>query len=325
MAKVLLVGDYHAHQGELDDCRSLMEFVRETANKNSVDTVFFTGDLFHNHSIVHIDVMKFWHDSFLQLKKEDGFKVIALVGNHDKANDATNQATSLLPYKDLVLLVDKPMVIDGVLYTPYCHDEDEFLGICNRNKETSPHIVMCHQTFLGATYENGFYAKDGFDSEKVPQSTIVSGHIHGGHRFGKVWYPGSPRWRTLSDANQDKRLWLLEIENGNLVSKEPVPTADACTRIWHTTDSIAYPCLETYTGKVTVDVTGDAGYIEKRRKELKAIGYRVRTFLENGNKIHVKESEGVSTAFQKFVDSYRPVYGSDKTKLNELIKERVRL
>jgi hypothetical protein len=40
------------------------------------------------------------------------------------------------------------------------------------------HEVVCHATFNGARYENGFYAKEALDPDAVPQKRIISGHIH---------------------------------------------------------------------------------------------------------------------------------------------------
>ena len=39
MTKILFVGDVHAVPNELDECRRLMDFVTETADKNDIKLI----------------------------------------------------------------------------------------------------------------------------------------------------------------------------------------------------------------------------------------------------------------------------------------------
>ena len=132
----------------------------------------------------------------------------------------------------MVTVVDEPTRIGpGVIAIPHRDSGEDFLSLCSEYPEDA--TVVCHQTFNGGQYDNGFYAKDGIDPNLVPQPMILSGHIHAPQSFGKVWYVGAPRWRTASDANVERAIWVVEHDDlGNIVSKTPVRTGETCRRIW---------------------------------------------------------------------------------------------
>ena len=48
--KVLVVGDCHVVQGEIEECWNLIDFIIKTAKDNDVKSVLFLGDLFHTFS-----------------------------------------------------------------------------------------------------------------------------------------------------------------------------------------------------------------------------------------------------------------------------------
>jgi hypothetical protein len=102
-----------------------------------------------------------------------------------------------------IMVVDEPrVVLPGILFVPYVHDPAEFVQICQQYPEAK--TVVCHQTFAGSYFENGFLTPDGVEPNLLPQEQVISGHVHSPQRIGKVWYPGAPRWRTVSDANTER-------------------------------------------------------------------------------------------------------------------------
>src|SRR5208282_3433609 len=94
---------------------------------------------------------------------------------------------------------------------PFIPDNREFVRICNQEV---PHdaILLCHQTFEGSQFENGFYAPEGVDQTLIPQKVVISGHIHNRQTVGKVTYIGTPRAVTANEANQDKGISILDTD-----------------------------------------------------------------------------------------------------------------
>jgi DNA repair exonuclease SbcCD nuclease subunit len=231
--RLLLVGDVHATPEELGDCRRLIDFVAKTAQENGVDYIVFMGDIYNTHNVMRVEVLAFWKDAFEKLYKicRD---VIVLVGNHDYAGEGL-PIHALLAHDTQVLVVDKPCNFDlGILFLPYMSSREAFVEACEYEKaaqSTGP-TVLCHQTFEGSTYENGMYAPDGVDPNLIPQTTVISGHIHTPQSFGKVMYIGAPRWRTLSDANVERAIWIYDFDSeGKVIKTKSFDTGTACKRI----------------------------------------------------------------------------------------------
>jgi len=330
MTKILYVGDYHARTNDLEECKALGDYIVKVFNEEKCSRVVFLGDQFHTHLTVNLEVMRFWFDLFGKL---DGgrdpymlHKVIALVGNHDKRVGTDIVDThSMMPFGDTVLIVSRPTYIaNGIAAMPHYTSHEDFVKAANELNGIE--TLICHQTFDGSKYENGFYAPDGIDSNLLKQGAIISGHIHAQQEVGKVWYPGSPRWLTLGDANEEKAIWVVtHDDNGRIVERTPYDTSTVCTRILLLEDTPEAP-VEVPEGKalVTVDVRGPAEYIAQRKEELAAKGVtRIRTFPTRERKVIVRESDGISVAFQKYINGFKPRNGTDIESLFALVRERV--
>ncbi len=321
--KMLIVGDPHATPDSIDEMERLMDFVIKTALEQKVNMVVLTGDQYHTHSIIHLSVQAFWSRTFKKMEKL-GLLTVALVGNHDRSgNHSHSYESAMSVHEDNVRVVNAPQTISGILFIPYIHDGEYFVKLCNG----VPHrkTVICHQTFDGSKYENGFYAKEGIDASLIPQTQIISGHIHAPQELGKVWYVGAPRWRTVSDANTERAIWLVEHDaTGTILNRTPFDTSKVCTPIWNVTDSPESQVVWVPAGKVTVDIHGPVDYINERVKHFTELGYRIRTFPEKNFTSEVKESEGVSIAFTRFIQGYVPKNGTPQDKLLKLTKERVK-
>lgn len=321
MERMLIVGDYHATADSLDECRKLMDYIAQVAKTQSCKTILFMGDQTHTHAILHLEVMRFWMESFKALK-DAGYRVIALVGNHDKPGQDNAVSHSMMPVDHIVDVVDRPVREGHFLYLPYYASNEEFIAVCNEHPDAA--VVFCHQEFDGSRFENGFYSQNGVDANKLPQPLVISGHIHAQQEFGKVWYVGAPRWRTLSDANQERAIWVVEFNSeGKLVSRQSFSTAEVCRPIYFFEDTPDKPAeLPSGEALVTIDVRGPADYVERRKRELEAAGVRVRTFPES-QKIRVRESDGIPVAFKRYTQKYVAKNGTSPEVLLQMASERI--
>jgi hypothetical protein len=223
-----------------------------------------------------------------------------------------------------IKVIDSPIEIGGLSFVSYCHDQDEFIAAAN---SLGGDTLICHQTFDGASYDNGFFAKDAIDPNKVTQKTIISGHIHTPGKFGKVWYPGAPRWQTVSDANIERAIWVLDGSN----TPVHIPTGSSLRRIWNLSEnevegglSVESQMDKVKSGdKVCVDLVGSQAWCTKRKLQLKAADVRFRIFATDLHHAKVKESDGLSVAFKKFFDAYKPKNGTDKDVLASMVKGAV--
>lgn len=226
--KSLLIGDLHAQLSNLGDTELLGNFIVETIKSNGVRSVIFTGDIYHNHAVLRQEIIKVVQE--IMQKVSDAVmpgQIYVVVGNHDgmSPTDATvNSVRQTLGH--IVQVVDINAVENGKFtMVGFEATEEKFL---KKLEGTDPNnILICHQTFDGAKYENGFYAPGGFNAALVPQRIILAGHIHSHQLIGKVTYLGTPRAVTFGEArdlNKDdcpwKGIYIVESENdGNVTFK----------------------------------------------------------------------------------------------------------
>lgn len=321
--RALLVGDVHATPEELEDCQRLVdEVVRVAEDKALVRTVVFMGDLYNTHNVVRVEVLAFWRRAFERMAKA-GLDVYALVGNHDYAGEGLAEH-ALMAHADQIEVVEEPMeLFPGVLMLPYVSGQDAFERLCSDNASTT---VLCHQTFEGSKYENGFFAPDGMDPNLIPQKFVISGHIHTPQAFDKVTYIGAPRWRTLSDADVPRSIVLVEFdEQGNVASRQDYSTGSVCRQICYRLDTPEAPIEGGLAAGVDwrVDIKGPADWIERRKKELAGPGVRIRTFSTTKAAPKLRESQGIGTAFASYLKSHTAKYGTPTGVLEAFAKERL--
>lgn len=326
--KILYCGDPHATVDSLEEMWKLVHFIKDRAKEEDVDYICFLGDQYHNFSLVNLSVMNFWKQAFFMLNEV--CPVIALVGNHDRTGLHNDQVHAMEAHESYINVVDKSLVLDNVLFVGYQHSNEEFLNICKQHSHIN--TVVCHQTFDGSVFENGFYAKDGINPALVPQRHIISGHIHNHQVFDKVFYMGSPRWRTMSDANTEKFLWVVTHSEG-IEDVKKIDTKGVCKPIYKIIDDLktAYIPVEFYdklekNAKYLIELRGNYREIEEKysliRSKIKSFDVRVARFQINESFV-VKESDGLKKAFMKYLSQFSTRFGTKPEEIIEMCKDHI--
>ena len=323
--KYLVVGDPHLRPEDLasGEGDALMGLVLKLALEAQVDRVVFLGDLFHTFSLVHVEVLAFWRRWLARLvaemrpraQKVIHQSVFVLRGNHDGPHDPIDGVSALNALQmDGVWVIDTLVDLDGIAWVPYCRDNTKFVAACAIASDRK--TVYCHQEFNGCSYDNGFYSSVGVDPEAINQTTVISGHIHDGQEFGKIWYPGAPRWLTASDVNKNRFLWVVEHgDDGAVLSRKSYPTDGVCARMVEVNDLETAPTApESLPAncKVVVNIRGTKAWLEARVALWAGTGARIRTYEDRPTKaVEVRESQGIGTAFRSWRTAYKPRFGAD--------------
>ncbi len=337
--KVLYVGDPHAVVSELSDCDALLRCIVDAVKAHEPDRVVFLGDQVHHHGIAHLEVMAWWEHAFRTILAYRPVDV--LVGNHDKCGNGREDISWMQFFRHTpgdFWVIDQPwhLLLSGVTTIPHMDSKAAFLASVDEQQSKT---IVCHQAFRGGSFENGFNIGDeGVDVSTYTGVTFISGHIHAPQEFdvgsAHVWYVGAPRWRTAADANVERHLWVVTHDDtGAIVDRVGVPTGAYCRRIWDFQDEegvVVPPGQDlldrSYDKKDDhrVTIKGSEEYLRTRRRIYDAAGWRVRT-VETGAKkvVRVRESEGVPTAFRKFLGGFRPPHGTPVQDLEALAKERL--
>ena len=304
-----------------------IDFVIKTAVDRGIKTIEFLGDLFHTHAVLRVEVVDFWQKSFERMVNE-GLDVRVLVGNHDqpgsKEKEQEMNALNIFKSIDTLHIIDKPTLFtDGIAYIPYMSDHEAFLEATkNLYEQGGVELLIAHQTFTGAQYENGFFSEEGIDPELIPQKQIISGHIHKRQEIGKCFYPGTPKWDTMSDANQPKGIWIFDhTKSGTPVCKQFISTHEIVTPIntFNLKEGDEIPDSLVFSGRTYITLEGKSAWISKVKKKLLEI---------DGVRIKVKPTDRISNAEKKstltieeYLDKeFQPI----ETVSKEEIKEHLR-
>jgi DNA repair exonuclease SbcCD nuclease subunit len=283
--KILRVGDPHIRPANIAEAERLMEFILSIIQNGKIDRLEILGDLFHTHAIIRLEVLLFWN-KWLEIFR-DTVDTVVLVGNHDLSGDYNFEGHALTVFKRLenerLKIVDAPYRSGIFGYTPYRHGTADWLQDARQLASDGARILVCHTTFDGSQYDNGFYAPNGINPDDVPFDKIISGHIHKQQIIagGKVDYPGTPKWDTASDANERKGVWLYEHDDssGVVLQRDLISTEKVCTPIISLTwnEGEEQPIIPEGV-KATIELIGSSDWIAKKKNSLKGkVGIKSKT------------------------------------------------
>jgi DNA repair exonuclease SbcCD nuclease subunit len=280
--RILRIGDPHIRPSNIEESEHMLEMALYIAKTNKIDRIEILGDLMHTHSIIRLEVLEFW-DRWLKKLSSNGHDLVVLIGNHDLSGDYHSAAHALKVFKPMenlrqshaITIVDEPVTKGIYAYLPYYHNPEHFLTSARYlATHEDAKVLVCHQTLGGAQYENGFYAPDAIDPSTIPFDLIISGHIHKRQIInagGKtIIYPGTPRWDSVSDANEDKGivLYIHDDKTGEIVSTEFFSTAKVCRPIvsilWNEGEEM--PILPDSNARLHVELAGSSDWIKEQKE-----------------------------------------------------------
>lgn len=215
--KVLFVGDLHVQIGNLEETGRIFDLIEREIDSKNVSVVVFLGDVYHTHAVLRQEVIQLLQDRMEGLRKflrkED---ILVLAGNHDGSSPRSVKINAVRQTLDAIVdvvdLQNAPFyhVESGLVLVPFIDEEAEFIERANRLPDK---VLVCHQTFDGAKYENGFFAPDGFDQNKLMHQLVICGHIHTEMQVGKVMFLGTPRALNSNEYNISKGIFIFDTDS----------------------------------------------------------------------------------------------------------------
>ncbi|HBI01428.1 MAG TPA: hypothetical protein DDY18_07370 [Flavobacterium sp.] len=320
--RILRVGDPHVTVRNLEDSEKLMAFILKKAEEFNVHKIEFLGDLMHTHAVIRVEVLDFWQRHFKKLSQ--GYFVIALVGNHDQPGSKEKEQlmNALNAFKGIedVTIVSKPVVIDNIGYIPYHSDEGEFLkAASDLHYNGAVKTLVAHQNFTVPLYS------DMFNPELVPQEHIITGHIHEQKQMGKVFQVGTPKWDTLTDANESKGVWIYDHnEDGSVKAKQFISTKEVVTVIEKHTIKEGDPEPELIPGaKNYVELVGSTAWINEMKKKYKGLAsIKARP---SDRKTSSANKEKAQSVYEFLNSAFQPIDGVKKQDIEQYLKEVIRV
>lgn len=313
----LLVGDLHIQPASLEECFSLFEFIYDQAIKHSATPVFL-GDVFDNHSNVHVDCLYAANHLFSLFPQS-----ITIVGNHD-ANYESNK-TTLMPFSNKTLLIfDKVVSISDALPTKiyglgFRRNPKEFI---DKIKDIDrPAVVFCHQTFLGAEMFNLYTDIDGIDSDLFRDIFFVSGHIHKTQTIkNTVFYTGTPRQINFSEKDQIPSVFIF---NDKTIQRIEVPEHIAPRykkiEIKNEEDFLSISFDSLNAKKTRIDVVGTKAFVEHIVKKIPS-DFSCKVLIKEKLNSDFSEND-IESSFKKYIDSYCEQNKLDCIKKNLILRQ----
>jgi DNA repair exonuclease SbcCD nuclease subunit len=293
--KTLRMGDPHVKITNLEESEKLMQFVLETARLHNVDTIELLGDLFDTMSIIRLEVLEFWRVWLWKLSQE--FITIVLVGNHDQSGNRNSPQHSLSSFvmlnPDRLWIIERAALIVGIGYLPYIHDNDTFVKEANTLAELGAKFLVSHTEYAGSQFDNGMYAPHGVNPDLIDTrlEKLLSGHVHTEQEFGRVIYPGTARWASVSDANKRKGIWIYEHDlTGSMIGREFLSTGGVVEPIVAIAWKEGEPTPQLADGaRISVEMIGTSAWIAQNKDLLKGKA-SIKTKITDSKKTETRKA-----------------------------------
>lgn len=321
--RILRVGDPHITVRNLEDSEKLLDFILKKAHEYNVTRIEFLGDLMHTHAVIRVEVLDFWQRHLKKMSND--FYITLLVGNHDqpgsKEKEQIMNALNVFKGIEGVTVVDKPTVsADLIGYMPYHSDEAEFIkGAVQLFEGGATKTLIAHQNFTVPLYS------DMMNPDLIPQAHIITGHIHEQKQMGKVFQVGTPKWDTLTDANEEKGIWIYDHnDDGSVKAKEFIPTNGVVTVIEKHTIKEGEPEPTLIPGaKNYVELVGTTAWINEMKKKYKGIAsIKARP---SDRKTSSANKEKAQSVYEFLNSAFQPIDGVKKEDIEQYLKEVIRV
>lgn len=302
MKKIAFLGDPHAKMSNLIEIEKLILFLVSLKKDGKISHLCILGDLFDTHSLIRLEIRDFWEKQLKTLNTVFSKKEVAIItGNHDQPGSSEREHISALDSlsQDKSIMVSKGYTSwMGLTLVPYTSSEEKFLKTVETAKKESPEslkYLVCHQTFKNAKYDNGMYAPDGFDYDKIPHTNIISGHIHTTMRFNKVFYTGTARWDSAIDADKLKGIHVLDLSDDSWEFYNTNTVVTPMYKIEIREGDEIFPEFEK-NAKYSIHLIGSSKWIAKLKPKLK--DHKIKTTFTDSK---VKRDYSKLNSFEEYV------------------------
>lgn len=219
MSKFTIIGDPHATNKNLDKIETLFNLVEDLGFP-----AIWLGDFLDTKEVIRGKCLNLLYQKF----KDSKLRHIVLIGNHDWFNlECQDHALQVLKELPNVTIVDEPMVLEEMWFTPYYHDTEKLKEVIeNCAKGTCKKVLFGHFDIIGFDYGNGFMCDSGlFESDFSSIDFMISGHFHKYQREGNRVYLGTPFSHSFGESNQKKYIGIFDSDALNLeLIETPFPS-----------------------------------------------------------------------------------------------------
>ena len=220
--KSLLFADLHlgVHQNSTrwhQIALNWANWAKSLAQKQGAEAVICLGDYFHDRDQIDVSTLDIARKI---LNVFSDFEVYLITGNHDIYFKEKNDVTSLhifqdYPYVNVVNETKKFKFQDRQInMVPWTESKTE--------DAYNADVVLTHAEFKNFRMNNYKYCENGLELEKHQNSDkyILAGHFHisdvKNYQKLKAGYLGNPFQQNFADINNNKYVYILDLEKMHL-------------------------------------------------------------------------------------------------------------
>lgn len=241
MTRFLAVSDIHAHpfpygseyityppfkglhNSRLVSTMYALEGVADYAVANNIDTVLFSGDMFHTRQSVKTVARNMVTHVIKQKFVNQGLKLVMIPGNHDYADRVGNihSLQSLRYLSPDVHVIDQVSAVDltselSVICVPYtdsvkkARSDLQFAATLSQTRQDRTTVLLAHLGVQGATVGSDYVliCPSDVESMEIPFDQFdlcLFGHYHQHQMLAKnAWFVGALTQQNWSDVNGNR-------------------------------------------------------------------------------------------------------------------------
>lgn len=205
--KRLLCADLHLLRSSVreDEMFAVLDYITTVALSHGCSSIDVLGDLLDNRTFLSY---RFWPrmQDWLNRTLDAGLQMNVLAGNHDFYG-SVERAPSNLRFVQMdprINVIDTITVSQGICWVPWLFANEQI-------PDTGYQLIFAHLPINGFNMSPGAVATEGVDLHTdVP---VYAGDFHMAQKTGNICYIGSPIHHTWGDANQTKRVIILDDES----------------------------------------------------------------------------------------------------------------
>lgn len=182
--------------------------------KRDGDFLIHVGDVFDSRHSLNLFALNLALEVFEEISKI--MPIVIILGNHDIAKKNSNDVNSVKVLKWIpnILVLEEPEVITisdkKILFMPWRANHEEELACIDKNPAD---FLFCHTDVQGLKFNKNTVISEGIDLAKLKSfRRVYAGHIHYAQHKNNFRMLGCPFPMTRSDINNEKGIWLFDIE-----------------------------------------------------------------------------------------------------------------
>ena len=245
---IALIADVHlGFSNRTRDILWALGVVRDHCVKQGVDTIIILGDLFHDRSVVSIEVFNAAYDFFKDSRDIFGLTWVVLPGNHDMFLKHSWKISSIRPLGEVLTVVDtvKILEIDDTRYwvLPFIHSEPAYMRVLEKiEKQYQPGDILLTHIGVSDSIKNICFLLQKWSLVSFANSKftrVYTGHYHIHQQVGhNVWYVGSLIPFKFDEGDSDHGMFYVDAHQQKFVSiweaakdlkRESQPAPQFCT------------------------------------------------------------------------------------------------